>query len=113
MKDPKTYRKIDYCFRVVDPVTMKTEECDYKEICRVWYHARDNLIIGKNFFRLTSSGNKKVDIDYVLLLSRTTNKSESADAVYMPTKPKGGARSHKKKPASSAESGDTAAAVPA
>ena len=96
MKEHKTFRKIDYCFRVTDPVRMTTEECDYAEIARVWYHTRDVLIVGKNFVRLPSKNNKTY-ADYVIMVSNTSNKSDSADEVYMPNKPKGGARSHKKK----------------
>ena len=96
MKETKTYRKIEYCHRVIDPITMETSECDYKEICRVWYHTRDNLIIGKNFIRVPAKNNKSY-IDCVIGVSNTTNKDESADVIYMPSKPKGGARSHKKK----------------
>ena len=96
MKEPKTYRKIDCCLRVVDPILMITEECDPGEIPRVWHYSRDIAIIGKNFVRI-STKNNKAHIDYVLVVSRTTNKSESADELYAPSKPKGGPRCHKKK----------------
>ena len=96
MKEPKTYRKIDYCLRVVDPVLMITEECDPGEIPRVWHYSRDIAIIGKNFVRI-STKNNKAHVDYMLVVSRTTNKSESADELYAPSKPRGGARNHKKK----------------
>ena len=96
MKEPKTYRKIDYCLRVVDPVLMITEECDPTEIPRVWHYSRDIAIIGKNFVRISTKNNKSYT-DYMLVVSRTTNKSESADELYAPSKPKGGPRCHKKK----------------
>ena len=100
MKEQKTYRKIDSCLRVVDPVLMITEECDPSEIPRVWHYSRDIIIIGKNFVRIPSKNNKTY-INYVLVVSRTVNKSESADELYAPSKPKGGPRCHKKKTSSS------------
>ena len=91
----KTYRKIDYCLRVIDPVLMTTVECGHAETANVWYHTRDVLVIGKNHVMLTKD--KIRDIYYVVGVSRTTDYSDSADAMYITSKPKGGARCHKKK----------------
>lgn len=95
MKEPKTFRKIDYCYRFVDDDHTKTVDCDHKEISSVWYHTKDILVIGKNLVMVSG---KKSDKYYVVMISRTTNENESADKIYAPTKPKGGARSHKKNP---------------
>ncbi len=103
MKERKTYRKIDYCLRVVDHILMKTIECDPKEIANVWYHTKDILVIGKNHVRLTKD--KTRNMDYVVGVSRTENICESADKLYTSTKPKGGPRCHKKKPASTESGG--------
>ena len=92
----KTFIKIDLCEKIVDDVLMKTTECSHEEISRIWYHTKDNLSIGvANYVCLPNS--KKINEYYVIWLSRTTNKDESADKLYIATKPKGGARCHKKK----------------
>ena len=94
MKETKTYRKIDYCYRFVDDAHTKTVECDHKEISLVWHHTKDILVIGKNFVIVSG---KKGDKYYLVMISRTTNENESADKLYVATKPKGGPRCHKKK----------------
>lgn len=94
MKEQKTFRKIDYCYRFVDNDHTKMVDCDPKEISLVWYHTKDILVVGKNFVMLSG---KKSDKYYVVMLSRTPNENESAEKMYVATKPKGGPRCHKKK----------------
>ena len=96
MNERKTYIMIDSCEKIVDQELMKTEKCTHEEISKVWYHTKDNLSIGTpNYVCVPNS--KKINVYYVIYLSRTTNENESANKMYVATRPKGGPRSHKKK----------------
>ena len=108
----KTFIKIDYCMKITSDDFMTRTPCSEKETGGAYYHFKENLVVGgENFLQFTYAKNKVFRC--IMMVSRTKDENESADKIYASTKPKGGPRCHKKKPASSTESSGTDAAVPA
>ena len=92
----KTFIKIDYCVKIMSDDFMTRVPCSEKETGRAYYHAKDNLVVGgENFLQFTDAKNKVFRC--IMAVSRTKNEEESADKLYVSTRPKGGPRCHKKK----------------
>lgn len=92
----KTFIKIDSCEKIVSDDFVTRVPCSERETGRAYYHAKDNLVVGgENFLQFTDAKNKVFRC--IMVVSRTKNEEESADKLYASTRPKGGARRHKKK----------------
>ncbi len=106
MAENKKYFQVESCDEVVfneETGFYKLEPCSFEDTRRAYLQTKsDGLVVGENRLQLSNGNQHPKEI--IMVVSRTSDKSRSADDIYKIKKNSGGNR--KKKTLPSAESGN-------